>query len=125
MHGLAGLTLEGGQDQSAAVGQAARLTDQISGAVQTMALRAQAGAEGSTRAAQTARSGAQTVTDTIQSMHEIKARVTRSADKVATLAKNDLWRVVLDERLYAELSGSAPDATGFFPAYRGGHSHAS
>ncbi|OKH79435.1 hypothetical protein EB75_24100 [Mycobacterium sp. ST-F2] len=35
------------------------------------------------------------------------------------------WRVVLDERLYAELSGSAPDATGFFPAYRGGHSHAS
>ena len=74
--------MRGGQDQSAAVGQAARLTDQISGAVQTMALRAQAGAEGSTRAAQTARSGAQTVTDTIQSMHEIKARVTRSADKV-------------------------------------------
>ncbi len=79
--------MSGGQEQSAAVHQAARLTDQISGAVQTMAHRAQAGADGSTRAAQTARSGAQTVTDTIQSMHEIKARVTRSADKVKEMGE--------------------------------------
>nr|WP_238997377.1 GNAT family N-acetyltransferase [Mycolicibacterium sp. CBMA 361] len=35
------------------------------------------------------------------------------------------WRVVLDERRYAELSGADPDPTGFFPAYRGAPSHAS
>lgn len=29
------------------------------------------------------------------------------------------WRVVLDAQQYKELSGSEPDPTGFFPAYRG------
>jgi Acetyltransferase (GNAT) domain len=35
------------------------------------------------------------------------------------------WRVVFDEKRYRELSGSSPEPTGFFPAYRQGRHHES
>ncbi|MBL8055522.1 MAG: HAMP domain-containing protein [Anaerolineales bacterium] len=80
----------GAQEQAAAVGQASRLTGQITAAIQTMANQAQAGAQGNAQAAQIARSGAQTVQETIRSMDGIKARVADSAGKVKEMgARSD------------------------------------
>ncbi len=73
---------KGAQDQSQAVLKAAEVTSQITAAIQQVSANAQAGAEGSQKAAGIAQSGAQIVTATIEGMETIQATVNLSAQKV-------------------------------------------
>jgi len=73
---------EGGKEEGQAVMSATGRTSEITGAIQQVAQNARSGAEGSARAAETARQGARTVTETIQAMDNIKSRVGLSEQKV-------------------------------------------
>jgi len=80
-HAIDGVA-RGAQEQCAAVGKTADLTQQIAGAIQRVAENAQAGAESSAEAAQVAHEGASKVEEAIQEMVSIKEKVRLSAEKV-------------------------------------------
>jgi methyl-accepting chemotaxis protein len=77
----------GAQEQAAAVARSSEITAQISTAIQQVTANAQAGAQGSTHAAQTARAGAGVVRETVQGMEAIRDKVTISAEKVLEMSK--------------------------------------
>jgi len=77
----------GAQEQAAAVSRSAGITTEISSAVRQVAINAQAGADGAASAAKAARNGTQTVEQTIQGMHAIKAKVGLSAQKVQEMGQ--------------------------------------
>ena len=70
------------QDQSEAVERASKVTNQISSSIKQVAGNAKAVTEDSTRAANAARAGFQTVEDTVKGMQAIKSKVDYSAHKV-------------------------------------------
>jgi methyl-accepting chemotaxis protein len=72
----------GAQEQSLAVSRAAAITTQITSAIQNVSASAQTGAQGAAQAAETARSGARTVDETIRGMQSIKQKVNVSVEKV-------------------------------------------
>ena len=78
---------EGGKEEGHAVNSATSRTAEITGAIQQVAQNARSGAEGSARAAETARQGAKTVTDTILAMNNIKERVGLSEQKVKEMGQ--------------------------------------
>jgi len=73
---------KGAQDQAMAVSQASSITTQINNGVQAVTMNAENVAKESGFAADTARSGSQTVQETIQGMQSIKTKVDFSAHKV-------------------------------------------
>jgi len=77
----------GAQEQSQAVARAATMTTQITAAIQNVSESAQTGAKGAAQAAETARSGARTVDETIQGMKSIKEKVNASAEKVREMGQ--------------------------------------
>jgi methyl-accepting chemotaxis protein len=87
----------GAQEQAVAVGKSSEITEQISTAIEQVATNAQAGAEGAAQAAQAARTGTQTVEETIQSMNNIKAKVGLSVQKVQEMGlRSDQIGVIVE-----------------------------
>jgi methyl-accepting chemotaxis protein len=82
MNGAIQHVARGAQEQAQAVEQASMITAQIATSVQQVTVNATASAQGALQAGEKARNGAQTVEDTIKSMHSIKTRVGLSAEKV-------------------------------------------
>lgn len=78
---------KGGQEQAEAVGKAAGVTANISKIIQDVADTAQKGADISTRAAEAARQGSETVEHNLQAMGLIKHQVDLSAEKVAEMGQ--------------------------------------
>ena len=78
---------EGAKSEGEAVITAANRTAEITDAIQRVVLNARSGTDGSARAAETARQGARTVTDTIQAMDNIKTRVGLSEQKVIEMGQ--------------------------------------
>jgi len=78
---------KGAQEQSIAVVNASNITTQISTAIQQVAANAQTSAREASHAAETARSGAKTVQETILGMQSIKSRVGLSAEKVQEMGR--------------------------------------
>ncbi len=72
----------GAQDQAATVGKVAMITERLSTTIQQVAGNAQAVTSGAAHATQAARSGAETVAQTIQGMEAIRVKVGVSAAKV-------------------------------------------
>ncbi len=77
----------GAQEQASAVARASGITSKITHAIQQVASNAQTSAQGASQAAGTARNGAFTVEETIQSMQSIKAKVGLSAEKVQEMGQ--------------------------------------
>ncbi|HDQ72366.1 MAG TPA: HAMP domain-containing protein [Chloroflexi bacterium] len=77
----------GAQEQASAINQSAAITSQISAAVQGVLRNAQTGAEDAAQAAQTARSGGQTIEHTIQGMTRIKSSTDAVAYKVREMGQ--------------------------------------
>jgi methyl-accepting chemotaxis protein len=77
----------GAQEQAVAVARSVAITSQIDKVVQQVASNAQAGVSGSAEAADTARSGAQTIEATIAGMQSIKAKVGVSTQKVQEMGR--------------------------------------
>jgi len=77
----------GAQEQTAAVGKSSQITAQITAAITQVAQNAQAGAEGSSQAAQTARTGAHIVEETIGGIEGIRAKVGFSVQKVREMGQ--------------------------------------
>ena len=77
----------GALEQANSVTKASNITSQINGAIQLVAESALASAQGALEAADTARSGAKTVTNTIEGMQNIKTKVGISAKKVQEMGK--------------------------------------
>ncbi len=73
---------QGTQEQAQAVDRASSVSVRISTSIQSVAANAQTGTKGALQAGETARNGAQTVKETIKSMHSIRDRVGQSANKV-------------------------------------------
>jgi methyl-accepting chemotaxis protein len=73
---------QGTQDQSTSLAQASGLAGQISTAIQNVSEHAKAGASSSIQAAQTARTSAGIVHETIRDMQSIQSKVGLSAQKV-------------------------------------------
>jgi methyl-accepting chemotaxis protein len=73
---------KGAQEQANAVSKAAVLTNQITSAIQQVAANAENSVLHASQAAETARSGARIVQETIQGMQAIKSRVGQSTLKV-------------------------------------------
>ena len=78
---------KGAQEQAAAVGQSVDVTTQMSGAIQQVTASAQAGVRSSAEAAEAARTGATTIEATIEGMHNIKAKVDLSAQRVQEMGQ--------------------------------------
>ncbi|HEX2979059.1 MAG TPA: methyl-accepting chemotaxis protein [Anaerolineaceae bacterium] len=78
---------KGAQEQAAAVGKASNITAQISEAIQLVTTGAKEGASDASQAAVTARSGVQTVQETIRGMQSIQAKVGLSAQKVQEMGE--------------------------------------
>lgn len=78
---------KGAQEQSNAVAKASTITSQITKAIQEVAVNALTGAKGAAQAADTVRSGAHTVQETIAGMQSIKAKVGLSATKVQEMGQ--------------------------------------
>lgn len=85
-HAINGVAI-GAQEQAQAVTKTSEINAQIMSSIQQVAVNAQSGAEDSNEAAQTARSGAETVEKTIQGMGTIKTKVGLSAQKVRDMGK--------------------------------------
>ena len=86
----------GAQDQSLAVAKASNVANQINAAIQEVTASAETSAKGANQAANTARSGAKTVEDTISGMKAIKDKVGLSAMKVQEMGKrsNEIGAIV-------------------------------
>ena len=78
---------KGAEEQSKAVNKASSVTTQINTAIQQVASNAIESAKGATQAAETARSGAKTVDETIRGMQMIREKVGLSAQKVQEMGK--------------------------------------
>mgnify|MGYP001387983672 CR=1 FL=1 len=78
---------KGAQEQATAAAWAVGLTAQIADAVQQMGAQVRLVSDESAGAAQAARRGGQTVTETIQGMEAIKAKVNLSAEKVREMGR--------------------------------------
>ncbi len=79
---------KGAQDQAIAINKSVTMTMQISQAIQEIANSAGIGVHTSTQTAQTARAGAEIVTETIQGIENIRTRVDLSAQKVREMEKH-------------------------------------
>jgi len=77
----------GAEQQSQAVDRAAAVTSQINLAIQQVVSSANESADGATKAAETARNGAKTVSETIKGMQSIKSKVDLSAKKVEEMGQ--------------------------------------
>lgn len=77
----------GAQKQASTVTRSSDVTRQISTVIQQVVVNAHAGAKGAADAAHTAREGAKTVDETIQGMEAIKTRVKLSAQKVQEMGQ--------------------------------------
>ena len=87
----------GSQEQAVATNRASELTAQISEAVEQVAGNAAAVTRESANAADSARSGARIVTDTIKGMEAIKAKVGLSAAKVQEMgSRSDQIGMIVD-----------------------------
>jgi methyl-accepting chemotaxis protein len=75
------------QEQATSIGQSVELTVILSSATQQVAASAQTGAAGAAQAAETARSGAQTVNKTLVGMSNIREKVKLSAEKVREMGQ--------------------------------------
>lgn len=86
----------GTQEQEKAVARAATITTQITESIQHVASNAQTSAKGALETGEIARSGAQTVEETVKSMQSIKAKVGQSAEKVQEMGKrsNEIGAIV-------------------------------
>lgn len=73
---------KGAQEQAVAVSKSTEMASQMSSALAEMVANAKTGATAADNAAATAKNGTQTVKQTIQGMHNIKAKVGLSAQKV-------------------------------------------
>ena len=73
---------EGAKEQEAAVAGASSVVSQISGLVHNLAEAAKGNAENSAKGAETARTGAQVVNDTISGMETIRVKVDASTEKI-------------------------------------------
>lgn len=73
---------KGAQEQATAIDRTAQLTGRLAVMIQEVAERAQGSVAGANQAADTARSGSQTVEANLRSMQEIKTKVDLSAQKV-------------------------------------------
>ncbi len=78
----------GAQEQAESVSKAATLAGQISSAVQQVAASAQAGADGSRQATDAAKTGVETVEQTIDGMNAIKEKVGLSTEKVREMGRH-------------------------------------
>lgn len=87
MNNAIGDVTKGAQEQEKAVVRASNITAQITASIQQVASNAQTSAKGALETGEIARSGAQTVEDTIKSMQSIKAKVGQSAEKVQEMGK--------------------------------------
>ncbi|HRE25740.1 MAG TPA: methyl-accepting chemotaxis protein [Anaerolineales bacterium] len=77
----------GAQDQAAAVGKVAAISERLSSAIAQVAGNAQTVTRDAASAAQAAQTGARTVSDTIHGMDAIKAKVGVSASKVRDMGQ--------------------------------------
>jgi methyl-accepting chemotaxis protein len=77
----------GAQEQAASIAKSAAVVSQISTAIGQVTASAEAGAEGSQEAAAAARSGVQTVEQTIAGMHAIRDKVGQSTAKVREMGQ--------------------------------------
>jgi methyl-accepting chemotaxis protein len=86
----------GAQEQEKAVARASTITTQITESIQHVASNAQTSAKGALETGEIARSGAQTVEETVKSMQSIKAKVGQSAEKVQEMGKrsNEIGAIV-------------------------------
>ena len=78
---------KGAQEQSQAIAKASNVTAQITTAIEQVAGNAAAVTRDSATAAESARSGAKTVQETLQGMQSIKTKVGLSAEKVQEMGK--------------------------------------
>ncbi len=78
---------KGAQEQATAVSKSAVITTHISNAIGMVAANAKSSAQGSAQAAQTARTGARTVEDTIKGIESIRDKVGLSAEKVKEMGQ--------------------------------------
>jgi len=78
---------KGAQEQAAAVSRASTITAQITDAIKQVSANAQTVTQDAQGAAHTARSGAQTVQDTVRGMESIRAKVNASALKVKEMGQ--------------------------------------
>jgi methyl-accepting chemotaxis protein len=78
---------KGAQEQAVAVAKASEVTTQITSAIEMVANNAQSSAKGASNAANTARSSAKTIEETIQGMEVIKSTVGLSAQKVQEMGQ--------------------------------------
>ncbi len=77
----------GAQEQADAVGRSSRIAAQISEVIEQVATNARAGAQGSTEASDAARSGAETIGETITGMESIKTKVGQLAQRVREMGQ--------------------------------------
>jgi methyl-accepting chemotaxis protein len=78
---------KGAQEQSQAISKAAEITSQMSNAIQQVTGNAASVTRDSAVAAEAARSGVQTVEETLKGMQSIKSKVGASAEKVQEMGK--------------------------------------
>jgi methyl-accepting chemotaxis protein len=78
---------KGAQEQSQAISKAAEITSQMSNAIQQVTGNIDSVSRDSTISAEAARSGVQTVEETLKGMQSIKSKVGASAEKVQEMGK--------------------------------------
>jgi methyl-accepting chemotaxis protein len=90
---------KGAMEQSRAMTRAGQLVSQISTAIQQVSESAKVGATGSSKAAQAAEGGAQTVYTSIQGMQAIQSKVNLSAQKVQEMGNRSMQIGVIVETI--------------------------